>query len=120
MANGCGRCKRLMSSLDDHASCPLCRIIAGECHLDVDNPCSICGKWTSKQWNSLGGLWCSSERGPVEREAALVYQPSLTLKSGLFPDQPFQPPVRGLHQKSPLWSVEMISVIGCWSVRQVR
>ena len=28
--------------------------------------------------------------------------------------------VQGLHQKSPLWSVEMISVIGCWSVGQVR
>ena len=52
MANVCGQCKRPMSSHDDHASCPLCRITAGECHVDVDNPCSICGILTSKQWNS--------------------------------------------------------------------
>ena len=53
-----------------------------------------------------------------QRGGSIGHQPSLTLKRGLFPNQLFQPPVQGLHQKSPLWSVEMISVIGCWSVRQ--
>ena len=93
MANVCGRCKHLMSSLDDHASCPLCRITAGECHVDVDNPCFICGKWTSKQWNSLGGLWCSPERRPVREggsigtsafshlEAWIISRPALSASS---------------------------------------
>ena len=53
MLNVCGICGHPMSSHDDHASCPQCRIAAGECHVDVDNPCSICGKWTSKQWSKL-------------------------------------------------------------------
>ena len=50
MSNVCGRCKRPMSSHDDHASC---RIAAGECNLDVHNPSSVCGGWTSKQWSKL-------------------------------------------------------------------
>ena len=53
MSNVCGRCKRPTSSHDNHASCPQCRIAAGECNLDVHDPCSICGGWTSKQWNRL-------------------------------------------------------------------
>ena len=53
MSNVCGRCKRPMSSHDNHASCPQCRIAAGECNLDVHDPCSICGGWMSKQWNRL-------------------------------------------------------------------
>ena len=50
MANVCERCKRSMSSHDDHASCPQCRMAAGECSLDLENPCNFCGEWTSKQW----------------------------------------------------------------------
>ena len=42
-----------MSSHDNHASCPQCRMAAGECHLDIENPCYICGGWTSKQWSKL-------------------------------------------------------------------
>ena len=40
MANVCGRCKRSMCSHDDHASCPQCRMAAGECtgNLDIENP----------------------------------------------------------------------------------
>ena len=53
MANVCERCKRSMSSHDDHASCPQCGMAAGECHLDIENPCNICGGWTSKQWGKL-------------------------------------------------------------------
>ena len=53
MANVCERCKRPMSSHDDHASCPQCGMAAGECHLDIENPCNICGGWTSKQWGKL-------------------------------------------------------------------
>ena len=50
MVNVCEHCKRSMSSHDDHASCPQFRMAAGECHLDIENPCNICGGWTSKQW----------------------------------------------------------------------
>ena len=53
MANVCERCKRSMSSHDDYASCPQCRMADGECHLDIENPCNICGGWTSKQWGKL-------------------------------------------------------------------
>ena len=53
-------------------SCPLCRITAGECHVDVDNPCSICVKWTSKQWNSLGG---------PQLEAWIMSRPALSASS---------------------------------------
>ena len=52
MANVCERCKR-SSSHDDHASCWQCRMAAGECHLDIENPCNICGGWTSQQWGKL-------------------------------------------------------------------
>ena len=108
MSNVCGRCRRPMSSHEDHSSCPQCQIAAGLCHVDVDNPCSICGEWTCKQWNKLRSLWWTPERGPVREGGRIGHQLSLTLKRGLFPNQRLQPPVQGLHQKSPLWSVEMI------------
>ena len=53
MANVCERCKHPMSSHDDHASCPQCRVAAGLCNLDVHDPCSICKVWTPKQWGKL-------------------------------------------------------------------
>ena len=53
MANVCKRCKHSMSIHDDHASCPQCRIAAGECSLDLDNPCGICANWTQRQWGKL-------------------------------------------------------------------
>ena len=53
MAKVCEHCKRSMSSHDDHAYCPQCQIAAGKCHLDIENPCNICGGWTSKQWGKL-------------------------------------------------------------------
>ena len=46
MANVGERCRRFMSSPDDHASCPQCRMAAGECHLNIESPCNICGGWT--------------------------------------------------------------------------
>ena len=53
MANVCERCKCSMSSHDNHASCPQCRMAAGECSLDLENPCAICEEWTSRQWGKL-------------------------------------------------------------------
>ena len=53
MANVCERCKHSMSSHDNHASCPQCRMAAGECSLDSENPCTICEKWTRRQWGKL-------------------------------------------------------------------
>ena len=52
MANVCER--RTMSSHDNHASCPQCRMAAGECSLDSENPCTICEEWTHRQWGKLG------------------------------------------------------------------
>ena len=42
-----------MSSHDNHASCPQCRMAAGECCLDLENPCTICEEWTRRQWGKL-------------------------------------------------------------------
>ena len=53
MAKVCEHCKRSMSSHDNHASCPQCRMAAGKCSLDLENPCNICEEWTSKQWGKL-------------------------------------------------------------------
>ena len=53
MANVCERCKRSMSTHDNHASCPQCQMAAGECSLDLENPCTICVNWTRRQWGKL-------------------------------------------------------------------
>ena len=53
MANVCERCKRSMSTHDNHASCPQCRMAAGECSQDLENPCTICVNWTRRQWGKL-------------------------------------------------------------------
>ena len=51
VANAPGQ--RSMSSHDDHASCPQCRMAAGEYSLDFENHCRVCEEWTSKQWGKL-------------------------------------------------------------------
>ena len=53
MANVCEHCKRSMSSHNNHASCPQCRMAAGECSLDSENPCTTCKVWTRRQWRKL-------------------------------------------------------------------
>ena len=53
MANFCERCKHAMSAHDNHASCPQCRVAAGDCSVDPKNPCTICEGWTRKQWARL-------------------------------------------------------------------
>ena len=53
MAKFCERCKHAMSAHDNHASCPQCRVAAGDCSVDPGNPCTICEGWTRKQWAKL-------------------------------------------------------------------
>ena len=53
MANLCERCKHAMYTHDNHASCPQCRVAAGECSVDPENPCTTCEGWTRKQWARL-------------------------------------------------------------------
>ena len=53
MANFCERCKHAMSAHDNHASCPQCRVAAGDCSVDPKNPCTTCEGWTLKQWARL-------------------------------------------------------------------
>ena len=53
MANFCERCKHAMSAHDNHASCPQCRVAAGDCSVDPKNPCTTCEGWTRKQWARL-------------------------------------------------------------------
>ena len=42
-----------MSAHDNHASCPQCRVAAGDCSVDPQNPCTTCEGWTRKQWARL-------------------------------------------------------------------
>ena len=53
MANFCEHCKHAMSAHDNHASCPQCRVAAGDCSVDPKNPCTTCEGWTWKQWARL-------------------------------------------------------------------
>ena len=53
MANLCERCKHAMSAHDNHASCPQCRVAAGDCSVDPQNPFTTCEGWTRKQWARL-------------------------------------------------------------------
>ena len=53
MANLCEHCKHAMSAHDNHASCPQCRVAAGDCSVDPKNPCTTCEGWTRKQWARL-------------------------------------------------------------------
>ena len=55
MANFCEHCKHAMSAHDNHASCPQCRVAAGDCSVDPKNPCTTCTceGWTRKQWARL-------------------------------------------------------------------
>ena len=53
MANVCERCKRSMSTHDNHASCLQCRMAAGKCSLDSENPCTFCQEWTHREWGKL-------------------------------------------------------------------
>ena len=53
MANVCERCKRAISTHDNHASCPQCQVAAGDCSVDPKNPCTTCEGWTRKQWARL-------------------------------------------------------------------
>ena len=53
MANLCERCKHAMSAHNNHASCPQCRVAAGDCSVDPKNSCTTCEGWTRKQWARL-------------------------------------------------------------------
>ena len=114
MANVCGRCKRSMSSHDDHASCPQCRMAAGECSLDLENPCNFCREWTSNSGGTekvLGGR--QGESQPVRETAQVWIKPSLDSKRGFCQNQ-YLP----LPQKSLPRLVKVFSRIIYWSALQ--
>ena len=108
-----------MSSRDDHASCPQCRMAAGECHLDIENPCNICGGWTSKQWGKL-------RRSLVDaRERA--NQRGRQHWTAAFPRLEAWILARSVSASSSGPASEISSLVGegdfddiCWSVRQTR
>ena len=114
MANVCERCKRSMSSHDDHASCPQCRMAAGECSLDLENPCNFCGEWTSKQWGKLRRSLVdararASQRGRQHWSAAFP-----RLEAWILSKLVYTP----LSQKSLPRMVKVISRIIYWSALQ--
>ena len=67
MANLCECCKHAMSAHDNHASCPLCRVAAGECSVDPENPCTTCEGWTRKQWARLRRSLIDARARAVQR-----------------------------------------------------
>ena len=67
MANLCERCKHAMSAHDNHASCPQCRVAAGECSVDPKNPCTTCEGWTRKQWARLRRSLIDARARAVQR-----------------------------------------------------
>ena len=75
MANVCEHCKHAMSAHDNHASCPQCRVAAGDCSVDPKNPCTTCEGWTRKQWARLRRALIDAraraeQRGKQHRTAA--------------------------------------------------
>ena len=59
MANFCERCKHAMSAHDNHASCPRCRVAAGDCSVDPKNPCTT----VKAGLGSSGQDWRQSSSG---------------------------------------------------------
>ena len=75
MTNVCEHCKHAMSAHDNHASCPQCRVAAGNCSVDPKNPCTTCEGWTRKQWARLRRALIDAraraeQRGKQHRTAA--------------------------------------------------
>ena len=82
MANLCERCKRSMTSHDDQASCPLCRLAAGECSLDLGNPCNIYREWTSNNGGTQKIFGGCQRREPASEGDSTGLQSSFDLKRG--------------------------------------
>ena len=67
MAKFCEHCKHAMSAHNNHASCPQCRLAAGECSVDPENPCTTCGGWTRKLWARLRRSLIDARARAVQR-----------------------------------------------------
>ena len=46
MGKLCDRCSQVIPDWDDHSTCVKCRLAAGICTLDINNPCLICESWS--------------------------------------------------------------------------
>ena len=73
MAKVCERCKHAMSAHDNHASCPQCRLAAGECSVDPENPCTTCEGWTRKLWARLRRSLIDARARAVQRGDSIGY-----------------------------------------------
>ena len=113
MANVCERCKRSMSSHDTHASCPQCRMAAGECSLDSGNPCTTCEGWTRRQWGKLRRSLVDARANAANVGDSTGRQPSLDSKHGFCQNQYLPRP-----QKSLPRLVKAILRMIHWSVHQ--
>ena len=96
MANVCERCKRSMSSHNNHASCPQCRMAAGECSLDSENPCTTRKVWTRRQWGKLRRSLIDARARSCQRGDSTGLQPSLDSKRGFSLNQHLPQPQKSL------------------------
>ena len=53
MGKLCDRCSQAIPVWDDHLTCVKCRLSAGICTLNFNNPCSICQSWSTITWGKL-------------------------------------------------------------------
>ena len=53
MGKLCDSCSLGIPVWDDHPTCVKCRLSAGICTLDINNPCSICQGWSAITWGKL-------------------------------------------------------------------
>ena len=53
MDKRCGACERPMAYFDDHNECPLGRLAANHCQLDLSRPCEVCKSWLKKTWRKV-------------------------------------------------------------------
>ena len=58
---------RLSRFWDDHLTCVKCRIAAGICTLDVNNPYSICESWPTSTWGKLRKFLRDAKQNAVKR-----------------------------------------------------
>ena len=113
MANVCEHFKRSMSSHDNHASCPQCRMAAGQCSLDMENLCTTCVEWTRRQWGKLRRSLVDARARSKRGGDSTGRQPSLVSKRGFCQSQYLPQP-----QKSLPRLVKAIMRKIYWSARQ--
>ena len=91
-------CRLVIPAWDDHPTCVKCRFSAGNCSVDIHNPCSICQSWSLITWWKLrkslrGARQKSTKRGtpalvvsasrPASLDGLCIYQLRVIIRDWL-------------------------------------